>query len=274
MSYFFIYNEYMSTWSDKKKRRYIIIIGLIFLIILGFIIIRATDTQPTCFDTLQNGTETGVDCGGECQRFCTEEARNLVVWWERPFKVAKGVFNVVAYVENQNLSAGIEEINYEFRLYNKDNILVGVPRTGTTFIEPNKRSAIFESGIETGEEEAFTVFFKTSSEKNWKRTDPVFSYGLFQVGEPVLINQDTAPKLSAPVENNTEYNFSDIPVVAVLYNQRGNAIAASQTYIDDITQGSTATVYFSWPEAFTDVVSRIEIIPRISPFLSRDELTR
>lgn len=264
----------MSTWSEKRKRRYLIIIGVVLLITIIIIALRASDTQPTCFDNVQNGTETGVDCGGECQKVCVEEARNLVVWWERPFKVAKGVFNAVAYVENQNLSAGIEEIAYEFRLYNRDNILVGTPRIGTTFIEPNKRSAIFESGIETGEEEAFTVFFKTSRVKNWKRTDPAFSYALFQVGEPVLINQDTAPKLSASVENNTQYNFSDVPVVAVLYNQRGNAIASSQTYIDDIKQGTMETVYFSWPEAFAEVVSRIEIIPRISPFLDPEELTR
>lgn len=274
MTGFFLYNRDMSKWSNKRKRRYLIILGIVLLVIVSLVILNMTDKQPTCFDNIQNGTETGIDCGGDCVEVCVDEARNLVVWWERPFRVAEGVYNAVAYVENQNLSSGIEEIAYEFRLYNKDNILIGTPRVGTTFIEPNKRSAIFEAGIQTGKEEAYTVFFKTSSVKKWKRTDQLFAYGLFQVGDPELINQDSAPKLSVPIENKTSYNFSDVPVVALLYNQRGNAIAASQTYIDTINQGDSKTTYFSWPEAFSDVVSRIEIIPRINPFLDVQELTR
>ena len=260
----------MSKWSVKRKRRILIIIGILVLILLALIFVRVENSKvPTCFDGILNGQETGVDCGGACSKVCLDEINNLVVWWERPFKVANGVYNTVAYVENQNLYSGIQRLNYEFRLYDKNNILVSQPVTGFAFIEANKRSAIFESGITTGDNEAYTVFFHINSIQQWDRVPQEYSYNLFKISEPVLTNQNTAPKLSANVRNESFINFEDVPVVAILYNQEDNAIAASQTFIDTLDQGTEQKVFYSWPEPFGDTVSRIEIIPRIDPFIDR-----
>ena len=84
----------MSKWSVKRKRRILIVIGILFLIGLALIFINIENKKvPTCFDGLQNGQETGVDCGGESSKVCQEEINNLVVWWERPFKVTDGLYN-------------------------------------------------------------------------------------------------------------------------------------------------------------------------------------
>lgn len=265
---------YMSKWAKKRKRKIIIVMGILLSVVIIFIIFSVSDKKPTCFDSVQNGTESGVDCGGECSKVCIDEIRNIVVWWERPFKVAHGVYNAVAYFENQNLKSGIQELTYEFRMYDEDNILVSKPRIGKTFIEANKRSAIFEPGLTTGDNEAHTAFFKVSSVQNWEKTDQSFSYGLFNVGEPVLSQQDTHPKLTAPLENKSRYNLTDVPVVVILYNSEGNAIATSRTYIDTINQGQEEDIYYSWPEPFEEVVSRIEIIPRIDPFTPIESITR
>ncbi len=264
----------MSKWARKRKRNILIIIASLIFIVLVFSFFSFKNKKPTCFDATQNGKETGIDCGGACQKVCRDEVRNIVVWWERPFKVAHGVYNVVAYFENQNLDSGIEEVFYEFRLYDKNNVLVSEPRLGSTFIEANKRSAVFESGITTGDSDAYTAFFKISSKQDWEKIDQSFSYNLFQVGEPILSSQDTTPKLSAPIENKTFFNFTDTPVVAILYNAEDNAIAASRTFIDSIEQGEKKDVYFSWPEPFGDTVSRVEIIPRVNPFISLESITR
>lgn len=264
----------MSKWAVKRKRRILIVIGIIIIILLAAFFVRFENNKEaniSCFDGLQNGLESGVDCGGECTKVCQEEINNLVVWWERPFKVANGVYNTVAYIENQNLYSGISQLNYEFRLYDKDNILVSQPVAGTTFIEANKRSAIFASGITTGDNEAHTSFFHINSVQNWSRVDQDYSHTLFTITEPILLNQDTAPKLSASVRNDSFINFEEIPVVAILYNSEDNAIASSQTFLDALKQGETQQVFYSWPEPFGDSVSRIEIIPRIDPFVDRSE---
>jgi len=257
----------MSKWAAKRKKRIIIIVGITLLLIAGFIIANLGKKTPTCVDGIQNGQETGIDCGGSCSRVCEDEVRDLIVWWERPFEVDTGLYNVVAYIDNQNLSSGIEQVNYEFRLYDRENVLVTEPRRGTTFIEPNKRSAIFEPGLTTGDKEAYTVFFKITSRIQWDRSLGDFAYDLFRIEEPVLINQDSAPKLSVNIENTSRFDFTDVPITAVLYNQEGNAVAASRTYIDRMNQGILEQAFFSWPEAFTESISRIEIIPRINPFL-------
>lgn len=256
----------MSRWAQKRKRRFFIIVGVLVSIVLALIVYQILDKPETCFDGIQNGAETGIDCGGTCQAVCREEVRDIVVWWERPFEVTNGVYNLAAYIENQNLESGIEELQYEFRVYNYDNILISEPIVGSTFIEPNKRSAVFETGITTGDEDAHTVFFRVSSNQNWQRTDQSFAYNLFQIGEPQLTNQDIAPKLQATVNNVSFKNFPEVEVVALLFNQEDNAIASSQTYLDDVLQGEEAVAYFSWPEPFGEEVTRIEIIPRINPF--------
>ena len=264
----------MSKWADNRKRKILIIIGIILFVAVIIVAVSITDKKPTCFDNLQNGQESGVDCGGTCAKVCRDEVRDIVVWWERPFRVANGVYNVVAFFENQNLQSGIREVNYEFRLYDKNNILVSEPRVGTTFIEANKRSAIFESGMTTGDSEAYNAFFKISSVQNWEKTNLSFSYTLFSIDEPVLSGQDVAPKLSATVENKTFYTFTDTPVIAILYDENENAIAASRTYIDTLERDGKEKVYFSWPEPFGKSVARIEIIPRVNPFTPLDSLTR
>lgn len=257
----------MSRWSVKRKRKIVVIAGIVLLIILGFIFIRIEQKrQPSCFDGIKNGQETGVDCGGACSRVCLDETYGLVVWWERPFKITKGVYNAVAYIENQNLYSGLRKVDYEFRLYNKDNILVAEPYRGSTFVEPNKRSAVFVSGIQTGDNEVFNVFFRILSVQDWERTPAEFSQNILSVRDPILSNQDTTPKLSAVVENKTPYSFENIPVVAIIYNSKDNAIAASQTYLDQLAQNSYEQVFYSWPEPFGESVSRIELIPRIDPY--------
>lgn len=256
----------MSKWAQKRKRRIFVTTSLIVLAIVGIVLFFVLNKEPTCFDQEMNGTETGVDCGGVCQRVCREEIRDIVVWWERPFRVSNGVYSTVAYFENQNIDAGLQELTYEFRLYNYDNVLITEPIVGTTFVEPNKRSAVFESGITTGAEEAYTAFFRVSNVQDWERTEGNYAYSLFEIGEPELTNQDISPRLSVEITNNSLQNFREIPVVVVLYNQEDNAIAASETFVERVNQGDSAIAYFSWPEPFTDSVARIEVLPRINPF--------
>jgi hypothetical protein len=81
-----------------------------------------------------------------------------------------------------------------------------------------------------------------------------------------LLDIDTMPKLSAVIRNTTFETFYNLPVVAIIYNDQGNVIAASQTVIDEILPEGTAPAYFTWPEPLSGIPARREIIPRINPF--------
>jgi len=259
----------MSKWTKKRKRRYLSLFLIVVIAFVSLILYQVFNRPPTCFDGEQNGKETGLDCGGDCQLVCREEVRNVVVWWERPFEVRSGgsyMYNLVGYIENQNLDFGLRELEYEFRVYDKNNLLITEPIYGTTFVEPNRRSAIFASAVTTGAQEAHSVFLSIDPKQSWERTNQAYTHSLFDIGERDLRNQDTSPRLSVPITNATFLDFNEVSVIAILYNKEGNAVAASQTYLDSLAEGETAQARFSWPEPFVEEISRIEIIPRVNPF--------
>src|SRR3989344_2789665 len=139
----------MISWSTRRKSIYIIGILLCFLFALLLPILFVTYKAPSCTDGLKNQGELGVDCGGPCTLLCKANALDIVVHWQRAFKVKNGVYNALAYIENPNLDSGVGKIFYRFKLYDSDNILI-YERQGETFIPPKKIFGIFESNIMTG----------------------------------------------------------------------------------------------------------------------------
>ncbi len=244
------------------------IIGALLLAIIGYIIyVNFLKVEPTCFDGKQNQDERGIDCGGICALVCPMDTRSIVPLWSRVFEITPGVYSAVTYLENQNTTSGVEAVSYELRTYDANNILTSEPITGTMFIGPNDRTAIFESPIITGNRIPKEAFFTLTSIPQWKKTDPKFQVPQLGSRAIVLTDETTSPKLSAEIVNNTLHDYRSIPVVAVLYNSQGNAIHASQTFVESINQQSSVPVFFTWPKPFNEPVARIEIIPRINPFV-------
>lgn len=243
-------------------------VGIVLALILAYFVYDFfIKTTPTCFDGIQNQNETGIDCGGVCAAVCADQAKTIVPVWSRVFTTAGDVHSVVAYVENQNPTAGVEKINYEFKIYDDQNILAGDPITGTTFIGPNDKTAIYASPIKTGNRIPKSVFFRFTSDPQWVTTPAQYNTPQLSTANTQLTDVDTAPKLSADVVNSTLYNYKNIEVVAILYGADGNAINASDTFISSLPQQSTKTVYFTWPQPFGVPVAKIEIIPRLNPFI-------
>lgn len=255
-------------WSTRRKMGCFSVVGVIIAIFLAyFVYIFFIKTTPTCFDGIQNQNERGIDCGGVCALVCTADAKTIVPIWSRVFNTAGDVHSVVAYVENQNPTAGVQKIGYEFRIYDDQNILAGEPISGTTFIGPNDRTAIYASPIKTGNRTPKNVFFKFTTAPEWITTPDRFNTPQLGTANAVLTDEKTVPKVSADIVNSTLYDYKDIQVVAILYDANGNAVNASQTYVDTLPEQTTQKVYFTWPKPFGVAIARIEIIPRLNPFI-------
>lgn len=257
-------------WSTRKKIGCLSIIGII-IVILGayFFYSYFLKTTPTCFDGVKNQNERGIDCGGVCSLVCSADAKTIVPLWSRVFNTTGDVHSVVAYIENQNTTAGVEQINYEFRIYDDENIITGEPITGTTFIAPNDKTAIYASPIKTGNRIPKTVFFKFTSTSQWITTDSRYQVPQLGTASIALTDVATAPKLSVEILNTTLFNYKSIQVVAIVYNRDGNAINASTTFIDELPEQSSQKVYFTWPKPFPEPVARVEIIPRLNPYIQK-----
>jgi len=221
---------------------------------------------PSCFDGKQNGTETGVDCGGSCAAACTSQVDAISVLWARAFKVVPGRYNAVAYLENHNKNTAINEINYRFRFADANNVYIG-KREGSTFVPSGGKFAVFEPGIAIGNSIPVYTTFEFTSVPQWVTvSQQKISQLQVSASNITLLNEDTSPRLSATVTNNSFFTIPEIDVVAILYDANQNAISASRTYLETMAGGESRDVNFTWPEPFSSKIIVKEIIPMYNIF--------
>ncbi len=254
------------SWGTKRQFFFMGIIFLGLLIAAAIIIIPYLNKEPTCFDGEMNGDESGLDCGGSCQKVCTAEALRLVTLWVRPFEVVPGKYNVMAFIENQNRESGIPLMQYEFKLYDDKNIFIG-RQSGTTFITSNDRTAIFEPGIETGNRVPKRATFEFQSAPTWIKINRDQKNALAVSAEnKVLTNPLSEPKLEAEIINKTLNELTNIDVYAILYDENDNVMTASKTLIDILPKNDRVSVVFTWPTPLPARPTRIDVFPQINVF--------
>lgn len=250
----------MVSWSQRRQFFYIIATIAVFLFALALPAFFVAYKAPSCADGKQNQGEFGVDCGGPCNILCRANALDLIIHWQRSFKVKNGVYSAVAYVENPNFDSGIRNISYRFKLYDKDNLLI-YQREGSTFIPPRKILGIFESNMLTGARVPARTFFEFSSVPVWEKT-AVSELPLVVISKPP-IDQDSSPRLTASLENQGLNPVYNVEVVAIVYDESSNAIAASRTIVDSIGKNVLVPLTFTWPEPFAVTAVRAELLYRV-----------
>lgn len=248
------------TWALKRQIFYI---AVLILFVAGFaflITYSKLSKAPTCTDLRQNGTETGVDCGGSCVRACVAEVDDISVLWARSFRVVPGRYNAVAYIANHNKNSAVKKINYRFRFGDKDNIYIG-KREGTTFIPAGGNFAIFEPAIGVGHSVPVYTTFEFTEEPLWLQVPKEKLDQLKLLVSSIELVEGPTPRLSASIRNTSLFVITDLDVVAILYDAEGNAVSSSSTFISSLAPLGSAALNFTWQEPFAAPVVRTEIIP-------------
>jgi hypothetical protein len=250
------------SWNSQRQLVYGSILAVFLLLVVGIPVYRLFfNNAPNCFDKKQNQNETGVDCGGMCERACIDEVVSIpVTMWSRAFPVADGIYNLVAYVQNPNVEYVAEPTKYIFRVYDKDNVLIGI-REGYADVPPTKTFPIFEQGFNAGERIPASTFFEFIRGVPWKKyegTKPEL-----EVLDQRLSVSASGPRIDATLQNKTINQYQKVEVVAIVYDDTGNAMASSRTFIDILPSNGTAPLIFTWPHIFPSPVSKIEIIPKL-----------
>jgi hypothetical protein len=252
----------MFTWAHRRQLMYGSVVFIFLALVLGVpAYFLFFNNMPTCFDGKMNGSEIGVDCGGSCNRACSSEVLpEPIVSWSRSFNVAGGLNNLVAYVQNPNVNYTAEPIPYIFLVYDNENVLLGT-REGYARVPPTKTFPIFEPAFNSGTRQPFKTVFEFTSPAVWNRFET--SKPELDVIDERLIDDKTSPSIKATLLNKTINKYNNVEVVAIIYNQQGNAFAASKTVVDTIRGNGEAPLVFTWPVGFTEEVSKIEIIPKL-----------
>lgn len=261
----FCYTLCMS-WALKRQLLYLLGLLIFIGIVLFFILYPILHNVPTCFDKKQNGTETGVDCGGVCELMCKADVSDPVVLWSRAFPVSNGVYNLVAYIENQNKNSGVVDVPYEFRVYDTNNNLIG-RKEGSIYLPPNQRFAIFEPRFSAGQAVVKSATFEFTGPFVWVKKDPQIQTLSIRVDRIIMGEDPNSPTLSARIVNDSIYNLPAFDVVTILYDADHNAISASKTHKDELASNSTTPVFFTWPNAFIETPVVKDILVEINPFV-------
>jgi hypothetical protein len=254
------------SWASGRQLQYfsglVVFMGLVIFALIYPVLFK----KPTCFDLKKNGTETGIDCGGSCTLMCKEDISAPVVVWSRAFWVTGSNFNLVAFVENRNKSAGVMVATYEFRVYDTNNKLLG-RKEGKTFIPPNQQFAIFEPRFDSGQSEIKSVSFEFLSPLVWVKKPPTLQTLQISVNNINLDNNKDTPSLSAVINNNSIRDIPEFDAIAILYDEDHNAINASKTHKGALLNNSNVPVVFTWPETLPKEPATKDVMVLINPFL-------
>lgn len=245
------------SWKARGKLFHVMAF-LLPLIAAGVIIFFLLTPNPSCTDGRQNGDETGIDCGGSCQSICQADKLNPVVLWARSFGIADGSYHSVALIENPNRNAELVGTPYSFKLYDSEGFLI-VERTGELYLPRGSTVPIFESHIQTGEREpSRTIFEMDDFSIEW--ISPQGNQPLLRTTDEHFTNTSN-PRLEARLVNEGAEGVRNVRITALLFNEEGNAVHASETFVDMLQGRGEQRIVFTWPEQFEEKIVLIRMYP-------------
>lgn len=242
--------------SWAATRQLLFALGVVALIaaVLASIYAFFIYSPASCNDRVQNGTEVGIDCGGSCALLC--EAPPIVVSWARSVQVARGVYHAVAEIKNSDTTAR-GEFPYTVSVFDAKNILIA-ERKGVFMIEPGEVTPLFEANIVTGERVPSRTFVDVG--------EGVFYRGE-RTGSPLRVLSfeldESGDRLRAQVQNQTVFPVGETEVTALLYNDAGVLVGASQTVVEGFGARERKELIFTWQEAFNPTPARLDVVARV-----------
>jgi Mg-chelatase subunit ChlD len=202
-----------------------------------------------------NGTERGVDCGGDCVRICSADARAPEIVWAESFEIAPGQYNATAYVENVNEIASVERLTYTFELLN--NGLIVASRSGETALPPNSIYPLFEGRINTNGQPVTETRLVIDPVAIWQPA--TLGREQFSVSNISLTGADDRPRLDAEVENRELVAANNVEIVATLFNDAGQPLTSSETFVEEIAARTKEPIVFTWPSPIARTVRSCSI---------------
>ncbi len=250
------------SWASRRRTSYLLGVLVFFAVVIGIPAAYFLYQPPTCFDGKQNQDETAPDKGGPCRLLDERTLTPSSVLWSRAFQARDGSYSAVAYIQNPNKSAGVRRVGYHFGLYDSQNVLIA-DRNGTTYIMPGGITPVFAGAISTGNRVVAHTYFEFTQPLVWERM--MSNIGVLTIGNKQVSDTQSAPRLTARVENTSVASVIAPSFIAVIFDSAGNAFAASATTLTRVDPGQTQDLAFTWADPFTLSVGPIDILPILPP---------
>lgn len=250
------------SWAARRRFIILLILGAVVVAFFATVLIATFSKTPTCSDNIQNQSEQGIDCGGPCPYLCTAQQQPPTILFTKAISNGFGRTDIIASIENKNISAAAKNVPYKIILYGTGQALVQEV-TGTIDLPPGTRVPIYVPGIASGNQVVTKAFLSITAPPQW------FTLSTSAISAPLVSNtsqggtQD-APRIEAILTNPTTIPFSSVQTVVIVRDKNDDVIAASQTVIPSIPAQGQATATFTWNSAFPGTPMTIEVVPAIS----------
>ncbi len=248
----------MASWSQRRKLTYGGIVALVICAVIALPAFFFFYKAPTCFDGVQNGNETGVDCGGSCQRLCPSAFFAPQPVWTRIEYVAPQLYNIATYIVNPNTSAVALNTPYHVIVYDNQGIEI-TEYTGTVTIPPHRNTLAFNGAVAMSKRVPAKALFEFTSAPQWQSAgDPLAN---IVIGDKQYSEDSYGASLSVTLKNTGVDPINTTDVYVVLKDKDNNAIGFSKTVIDSIPGYGSVIAPFTWPSSFNGAVISIEVLP-------------
>ena len=166
-------------------------------------------------------------------------------------------------VENKNNHAAARDVPYRLTLFGSDQTLIQEV-TGKIDLPPASSVPVYVPGIVSGQQVVTRAFLSISDDApKWYRASRT-QYTTPRILDVEQTGTTERPRIEAIIENPSSTKLFQIFVVAMVRDESGNVIAASQTVAPNIESGGKEDIVFTWNTAFSAPVTIIDIVPTLS----------
>lgn len=246
------------SWT-KQRKRFVTLVTLFFIFGISLLIILPIFLKaPTCFDTIKNGDETDIDCGGSCTKVCQSDIIPLQIQWERSVKVDTGVYDAVGYLVNKNNKATPTHVTFTATLSDRNGATIA-KQSGSSIVLPGSATPLYVPNIKVGEAIPVRTRFEITETGTFYNSSNTEILKNLQVVDQSFDNTGSVTKLSLTLENKSFQDIKDIDVYTFLFDNEDTLIAINKTYIQRVESKSSQKAYVSWRSQIT-TPARFEFI--------------
>ena len=236
------------------------LIGGIYVIIIAGVsyFYYSSEYGPTCFDSVRNGQEEGIDCGAlACGVACRSPIQALKVQSVNIVKTPVGDHDVALKFYNPNTDYGIEIGTYDLVL--ADNLGKEVARTSghQFYMLPGQTKYFVVTSIKNIPDGS-TVKADIQSIK-WAKVSGQPQINLTTTSDSFSVS-GSQTTFETTVNNNSDFDFDVVDVAIAVYDRDGLLLATNMTKVQTLLSLTDRYVKLSWPFALpADAVVYIEV---------------
>ena len=223
--------------------------GALYLAVLGTIgwwIYSVTlAPAPSCFDNVQNGGETGVDCGGPCVSCAIKHLQPLSISPSSLFGTDR-VYSAVAEVTDPSDLYGTKTFSYSVAFVDANgNVLQTVDQTG--FLYPGQTRSLIVAGVSIQNGIPTQANFTLDATSTAWASASDFSEPIYELSNPQAAISGNQVVITGTVINPNNITISSIHLGAFAVNNLGIKIGASTTVLQNLGPFRQQTFQISIP---------------------------